>query len=199
MSIPLYLQGEANLPTRFGTFRMRAYAQTADEQMPTIVLYNPNTVMDTPVNVRLHSECMTGDLFGSLKCECGEQLHLSMEMIGKEGGILIYLRQEGRGIGIINKLHAYREQEKGLNTVEANRVLGFEIDARKYDCAIAILKELKIDQVRLLTNNPDKLKAFEGTGIEVVERVPLEVQPSEENINYLQTKKEYFKHKLDLI
>lgn len=199
MNKPLYLQGEASLPTKYGTFRMRAYAQTPDEQMPTIVLYNPNTVLDRPVNVRLHSECMTGDLFGSLKCECGEQLHLSMEMIGKEGGILIYLRQEGRGIGIINKLHAYREQEKGLNTIEANRVLGLEIDARKYDCAIAILKELKIEKVRLLTNNPDKLKAFEDTGIEVAERVPLEVQPSEENISYLQTKKEYFKHKLDLI
>ncbi|MFN8319984.1 MAG: GTP cyclohydrolase II [Saprospiraceae bacterium] len=199
MTKPLYLQGEANLPTKYGSFRMRAYAQAPEEQMPTIVLYNPKTVMDKAVNVRLHSECMTGDLFGSLKCECGEQLHRSMEIIGKEGGILIYLRQEGRGIGIINKLHAYREQEKGLDTVEANRVLGLEIDARRYDCAISILKELNIEKVRLLTNNPDKLKAFEGSGIEVVERVALEIMPTEENLNYLQTKKDYFKHKLDLI
>jgi len=199
MSKTMYLQGEANLPTKYGIFRMRAYAQVPDEQMPIIVLYNPDTPLQHPVNVRLHSECMTGDLFGSLKCECGEQLHLSMEKIGAEGGILIYLRQEGRGIGIINKLHAYKAQERGLDTVEANRVLGLEIDARKYDCAIAILKELGIEKIRLMTNNPDKLKAFEGSGIEVIERIPLEISPTEDNLKYLQTKKEYFKHRLDLI
>ena len=122
-----------------------------------------------------------------------------MKYMSENGGVIIYLRQEGRNIGIINKLRAYELQEKGLDTVEANRVLGLEIDARRYDCAITILKELHIEQVRLLTNNPEKLKAFEGSGIEVVERVPLEVMPTDENLQYLQTKKEYFKHKLDLI
>ncbi|MBK8698707.1 MAG: GTP cyclohydrolase II [Saprospiraceae bacterium] len=195
----MQLQGEANLPTKYGIFRMRAYAQAPDERMPIIMLYHPQTPMDKPVNVRIHSECMTGDLFGSLKCECGEQLHMAMEYIGKNGGILIYLRQEGRGIGIINKLHAYREQERGLNTVEANRVLGLEIDSRRYDCAIAILKDLKIDKINLMTNNPDKVKAFEGSSVQVVSRIPLEIEPGDENMDYLKTKKEFFKHRLDLI
>ena len=143
----MILQGEANLPTEHGEFVMRAYAESSQEQMPTVVLFNPKTRMDEPINVRIHSECMTGDLFGSNKCECGDQLHLSMDIIGKEGGIIIYLRQEGRGIGIINKLHAYREQEKGLDTVEANKVLGFEIDARRYDNAICILQQLNIKKI----------------------------------------------------
>jgi GTP cyclohydrolase II len=194
--IKMILQGEANLPTDYGEFVMRAYAESSQEQMPTVVLFNPKTRMDDPVNVRIHSECMTGDLFGSNKCECGDQLHMSMDIIGKEGGIIIYLRQEGRGIGIINKLHAYREQERGLDTVEANRVLGFEIDARRYDNAICILQQLKIQKINLLTNNPDKIKAFENSAIEVVKRVPLIIPPKKENEGYIITKREFFKHKI---
>ena len=193
------LQGEAEIPTHYGRFIMRAYSCKEDDYVPTIVLYNPNTKLTEAINVRIHSECITGDLFGSIKCECGEQLNKSMEIISKEGGIVIYLRQEGRGIGIINKLHAYREQEKGLDTIEANQVLGFEIDARRYDVAISILKELGIKQIKLLTNNPAKLHALKEAGFDSVERVSLEIAPREENADYLKTKKDEMGHKLKLI
>lgn len=193
------LQGEANLPTEYGIFRMRAYSCKEDDYIPTLVLLNPNTRLDEPVFVRIHSECITGDLFSSSKCECGEQLHKSLEIIGEKGGVLIYLRQEGRGIGIINKLHAYQEQEKGLDTIEANRVLGFDIDQRRYDVAIIILKELGINNIRLLTNNPEKYNAVKQANFENVERVSLEIQPKAENEKYLRTKKEMLGHKLDLI
>jgi GTP cyclohydrolase II len=190
------LQGEANIPTRHGTFRMRAYSCKEDDYVPTIALLNPNTKLGEPVYVRIHSECITGDLFGSRKCECGEQLDKSMEIIGEKGGIIIYLRQEGRGIGIINKLHAYREQEKGLDTIEANQILGLAIDARRYDTAVLILKELQVKNIKVLTNNPDKVKALIDAGFESVERVALEITPREENEDYLRTKKEDMGHKL---
>ena len=193
------LQGEANLPTGYGTFRMRAYSCKEDDYIPTLVLLNPNTRLDEPVYVRIHSECITGDLFSSSKCECGEQLHKSLEIIGEKGGVLIYLRQEGRGIGIINKLHAYKEQEKGLDTIEANKVLGFDIDQRRYDVAINLLKELGINNIKLLTNNPDKYNAVKQANFENVERISLEIQPKAENEKYLRTKKEMLGHKLDLI
>jgi len=151
------------------------------------------------VNVRIHSECITGDLFGSSKCECGEQLNKAMKIIGDEGGVIIYLRQEGRGIGIINKLHAYKEQEKGLDTIEANRVLGFEIDSRRYDIAINILKDLHITKVKILTNNPEKIQSIISAGFEEVVREPLEIEPKIENIGYLKTKKFDLGHKLTLI
>jgi 3,4-dihydroxy 2-butanone 4-phosphate synthase/GTP cyclohydrolase II len=192
------LQGEANLPTAYGTFRMRAYSCKEDDYVPTIVLLNPNTRMDESVYVRIHSECITGDLFGSIKCECGEQLDKSLETIGEKGGVLIYLRQEGRGIGIINKLHAYREQEKGLDTVEANRVLGFDIDQRRYDVAINLLKDLGIKNIKLLTNNPDKYNALKNANFESVERISLEIKPKAENEKYLRTKKEMLGHHLIL-
>jgi GTP cyclohydrolase II len=195
----IILQGEAEIPTQHGRFIMRAYSSSVNDYVPTIVLYNPSTKLDEAVNVRIHSECITGDLFGSRKCECGEQLDKSMEIIGSEGGIVIYLRQEGRGIGIINKLHAYREQEKGLDTIEANKILGFEIDSRRYDTAINILKELKISKIKLLTNNPDKVLSLKEAGFESVERVSLEIKPSNENIEYLRTKKDDMGHKLKLI
>ena len=193
------LQGEADIPTDFGNFTMRAYSSKEDDYVPTIVIYNPNTKLDKLVNVRIHSECITGDLFGSRKCECGEQLNKAMEIIGREGGIIIYLRQEGRGIGIINKLHAYREQEKGLDTIEANKILGFEIDARKYDIAINILKDLHINKIKLLTNNPDKISSIMNAGFEEIERVSLEIEPKSENIEYLNTKKLDFGHMLNHI
>lgn len=193
------LQGEAEIPTPHGHFIMRAYSCKEDDYIPTIVLFNPDTKLDGPVMVRIHSECITGDLFGSRKCECGEQLDKSMNIIAHEGGILIYLRQEGRGIGIINKLHAYRQQEKGLDTIEANKVLGFEIDARRYDVAINILKELKIKNIKLLTNNPDKVVSLREAGFDSVERVSLEINPRKENAGYLKTKKDDMGHKLKLI
>lgn len=190
------LQGEADIPTDFGNFSMRAYSNKVDDYVPTIVIYNPKTNLNNLVNVRIHSECITGDLFGSRKCECGEQLNKAMEIIGLEGGIIIYLRQEGRGIGIINKLHAYREQENGLDTIEANKKLGFEIDARKYDIAVDILKELNIQKIRLLTNNPDKVASLIDAGFEMVERMPLEIEPKIENLAYLKTKKFNLGHHL---
>ncbi|MGY6561563.1 MAG: GTP cyclohydrolase II [Luteibaculaceae bacterium] len=195
----IVLQGEAFLPTDFGNFTMRAYSKTEDDYVPTILIFNPDTNLDELVNVRIHSECITGDLFGSRKCECGEQLDKSLEIIGKEGGLLIYLRQEGRGIGIINKLHAYKEQEKGLDTIEANRKLGFEIDARRYDIAVKILKELGIKRIKILTNNPDKIASLADEGFEEVVRAPLEIMPKTENLGYLKTKKFDLGHELRLV
>lgn len=193
------LQGEADIPTAYGSLIMRAYSNRDDDYSPTIVLYNPNTQLNKLVNVRIHSECITGDLFGSSKCECGEQLNKAMKIIGDEGGVIIYLRQEGRGIGIINKLHAYKEQEKGLDTIEANRVLGLEIDSRRYDIAINILKDLHITKVKILTNNPEKIQSIITAGFEEVVREPLEIEPKLENIGYLKTKKFDLGHKLTLI
>ena len=193
------LQGEADIPTDYGNFTMRAYSNKVDDYTPTIVVYNPNTKFDKLVNVRIHSECITGDLFGSTKCECGEQFNKAMEIIGLEGGVIIYLRQEGRGIGIINKLHAYKEQEKGLDTIEANRVLGFDIDSRRYDIAISILKDLHINKIKVLTNNPDKISSLMNVGFDEVVREPLEMEPKLENIGYLKTKKFDLGHKLAFI
>ena len=190
------LQGEENFQTYFVNFKIKAYSTKKNDYLPTLVIYNPTTNLNGLVNVRIHSECITGDLFGSMKCECGEQLNKALEIIGLEGGLVIYLRQEGRGIGIINKLHAYREQEKGFNTIEANTKLGFEIDARKYDIAIDILKEFNITRINLLTNNPDKKVSFVNAGFEEVRRVSLEIEPKLENIEYLKTKKFNLGHEL---
>lgn len=194
----IILQGEASIPTKYGEFRMRAYSCSETDYVPTIVLINDQTKLDEPVHVRIHSECITGDLFGSMKCECGEQLDLSMKIISEKGGLIIYLRQEGRGIGIINKLHAYREQEKGLDTIEANKVLGLEIDARRYDAAIHILKQLQIKKIVLLTNNPGKIAALKEAGFESVERKPLIIPPKKENKRYLKTKKDRMGHDVEV-
>ena len=144
--------------------------------------------------MRLHSECMTGDVFGSKRCDCGEQLHKAMQKIDHEGGILIYLRQEGRGIGLSNKLKAYALQDQGRDTYEANKILGFEPDERKYNIAKEILTDLGISKIRLLTNNPDKVTQLTKYGIEVTERVPLEIPANEINKFYLQTKRDKFHH-----
>lgn len=194
----IILQGEASIPTKYGEFRMRAYSCSETDYVPTIVLINDQTKLDEPVHVRIHSECITGDLFGSMKCECGEQLDLSMKIISEKGGLIIYLRQEGRGIGIINKLHAYREQEKGLDTIEANKVLGLEIDARRYDTAIHILKQLQIKKIVLLTNNPGKMAALKEAGFESVERKSLIIPPKKENKHYLKTKKDRMGHDVEV-
>lgn len=194
----IVLQGEANIPTKYGEFRMRAYSCSETDYVPTIVLINDQTKLDQPVHVRIHSECITGDLFGSMKCECGEQLDLSMKIISEKGGLIIYLRQEGRGIGIINKLHAYRQQEKGLDTIEANRVLGLEIDARRYDTAVHILKQLNIKDIILLTNNPGKIAALKEAGFQSVERKSLIIKPKKENAGYLKTKKDKMGHDVEV-
>lgn len=186
------------IPTPWGKFRMLAYATKPDEWMPHLALIHENCRIDQPVFTRLHSECLTGDLFGSYRCDCGEQLHLAMTMAADKGGIVLYLRQEGRGIGIINKLKAYRLQDQGLNTIDANLHLGLQVDARQYDIAIHILRDLGVEQVHLLTNNPDKIEAFEDSGIEIVSRVPIITLPKDENFEYLKTKQVDMGHLFDL-
>ena len=192
-------QAQAPIPTDAGTFDTIAYALNGEEPMPHVVLINPKTDLSDVVNVRIHSECMTGDVFGSRRCECGEQLQYSMNYIGEHGGILIYLRQEGRGIGLINKLHAYTKQDEGYDTAQANKELGFEYDQRTYEDAVTILKDLGVSRVNLLTNNPDKISGIDNCVLEVVKRIPVEIPPKSENIGYLKTKKDFFGHKLDNI
>lgn len=193
----LVIQGEALIPTDWGPFTMKAYSRTKNDQMPHFALIQNPIDLTKPVNVRIHSECITGDIFKSNRCECGEQLSKSMEYISKNGGVLIYLRQEGRGIGIINKLHAYEKQDQGFDTAEANTVLGFEVDARNYNDAIEILNDLHITTINLLTNNPDKITAIEKGNIEVKKRIPLVIKAKKENQKYLDTKKNIFGHLLD--
>ncbi len=154
------------------------------------------TDFSKPVLMRFHSECLTGDLFHSLRCDCGEQLEEAMRKTAKEGGVIIYLRQEGRGIGIINKLKAYQLQDKGADTIEANELLGLPVDNREYDSAIEIIQQLGITNVRLLTNNPLKVEAFAKTSVKVVERVGLEIAKRPENERYLNTKRDDMGHKL---
>jgi GTP cyclohydrolase II len=187
----------AVLPTPYGVFKIFAFAVRESEVMPHIVLVHEHFDSGSPVHLRIHSECLTGDLFGSFRCDCGEQLHVALEMVGKEAGVIVYLRQEGRGIGIVNKLKAYNLQDEGLNTAEANTHLGFEADPRIYNDAIEILQDLGIKEIHLITNNPDKVAAFDTTDINVVSRVPLLIPPRPENISYYKTKKDIFGHSLE--
>lgn len=188
---------EAELPTVYGgNFRIVAYRYELDNN-EHIALVKGNIKPNTPILVRVHSECLTGDTFGSLRCDCGPQLHTAMKMIEREGtGVIIYLRQEGRGIGLGNKIKAYALQEQGLDTVEANVVLGFKPDLRDYGLGAQIMFELGIRKVRLMTNNPKKIIGLKGYGIDIVERVPIEVSPNEKNINYLFVKKRKLGHML---
>ncbi|MEM6380372.1 MAG: GTP cyclohydrolase II [Bacteroidota bacterium] len=191
-------QSEAVMPMPQGTFRMIAYAKRKSEKMPHFAMVSERMNPDEPVLVRIHSECVTGDLFGSKRCDCGAQLERSLELAAEKGGVVVYLRQEGRGIGIINKLKAYQLQDQGLNTIDANTHLGLEVDARGYDEAIAILKDLNISTIDLLTNNPLKIEAIENSDISIRKRVALDIPAIKENYGYLKTKKEEMGHLLSV-
>lgn len=191
-------QAEARIPTPWGNFTMIAYADSPAERMPHLALVAEGFDPTKSVPVRIHSECMTGDVFGSKRCDCGEQLVVSMQIAGERGGVVVYLRQEGRGIGLINKLKAYQLQDAGFNTAEANTHLGFDVDSRQYDAAICILQELGIDTVHLITNNPDKVNALRRSPIRVADRIPIIVTPQADNLAYLQTKKDLMGHLLGL-
>lgn len=191
--------GNVRLPSKYGDFELSAYSIKEDDPMPHLVLSSKSIKTEEAVNVRIHSECITGDLFGSLRCECGEQLATALKYIKKNSGIVIYLRQEGRGIGIINKIKAYIEQDKGYDTAQANQRLGFDKDSRKYDEAIHILKLMGVSKINLLTNNPDKISAFDDTGIMVDKRLPIEIRANDHNGDYLKTKKDVFGHLLETV
>ncbi len=185
---------EASMPTAFGDFKIIAYENSLDNQTH-IALVKGDVTTPEPVLVRVHSECLTGDVFASMRCDCGGQLHSAMAQIEKEGrGIILYMRQEGRGIGLANKIKAYALQDKGLDTVEANNMLGFKADLRDYGLGAQILVDLGVSKLRILTNNPKKIIGLEGYGLEIVERLPLELLPSPYNEKYLQTKKEKLGH-----
>lgn len=197
--ILLKRQAEAILPTNWGKFRIIAYARRNDDPLPHLALVHENfDANNPPTLLRIHSECMTGDVFHSLRCDCGEQLDFAMSKAAETGGVVIYLRQEGRGIGLINKLKAYQLQDKGFNTAEANLHLGFEADERIYDDAITIIKDLNISKINILTNNPLKIKALEDSGIEVIKRLPIIIEPKVENEFYLHTKRDLMGHLLHL-
>ncbi|MDX6705117.1 MAG: 3,4-dihydroxy 2-butanone 4-phosphate synthase / cyclohydrolase [Solirubrobacteraceae bacterium] len=177
------------LPTEFGEFLLRAYTENGSTHPHLALIQGAVEGACAPL-VRIHSECMTGDVFSSQRCDCGIQLEVALQMIGSEGsGVLIYLRQEGRGIGLLNKLRAYRLQDGGLDTVDANLRLGFGADEREYGVAVAILEDLGVSTVRLLTNNPAKIAAFDQSSIQVVERMPLEVPVTDHNRGYLAVKR----------
>ncbi|MCX6706941.1 MAG: GTP cyclohydrolase II [Candidatus Woesearchaeota archaeon] len=182
---------EVRFPTAFGEFKLIPYSESeTDKCHLALIMGNPK---ENPI-VRIHSECLTGDVFCSSRCDCGDQINKAMDIISKEGsGVIIYLRQEGRGIGLLNKLKAYALQDKGLDTVEANIKLGFEADQRTYGAAVYILKDLGLKKIRLLTNNPDKVKGLKGE-IEVTERIPLKGEVNGHNKRYLATKKEKMGH-----
>lgn len=187
---------EVDMPTKHGHFRLIPFRQKSNG-LEHVALIKGDISGDEPVLVRVHSSCMTGDIFGSFRCECGDQLHLAMERIEKEGrGAIIYLNQEGRGIGLMNKMKAYKLQEEGMDTVDANLCLGFKADERDYGVGANILHKLGITKMRLLSNNPIKRIGLEGYGLEVVENVPIEVQPNEYNRVYMSTKKHRMGHDL---
>ncbi|MGD9210228.1 MAG: bifunctional 3,4-dihydroxy-2-butanone-4-phosphate synthase/GTP cyclohydrolase II [Desulfobacteraceae bacterium] len=191
---------ETLIPTHYGgEFKMVAFENDVDNLLH-IALVKGNIDPQKPVLVRVHSECMTGDIFGSLRCDCGEQLHHAMEMIDKEGcGVILYLRQEGRGIGLVNKLKAYElQQNEGLDTVEANRQLGFKDDLRDYGLGAQILVNLGIRKMKLLTNNPKKMVGLEGYGLSIIEQIPIEIKPNEHNRCYLECKKLKMGHLLKI-
>jgi 3,4-dihydroxy 2-butanone 4-phosphate synthase/GTP cyclohydrolase II len=188
----------ASLPTEWGDFQIAAYRSlTTKEEF--VVLFKGEMNRDTPTLVRIHSQCLTGDVFGSTKCDCGRQLHQTMQMIEQEGrGAVVYQQQEGRGIGIVNKIRAYALQDQGADTVEANVRLGLAVDLRDYRQCAEILYDLGLCRVKVISNNPLKIRALEEAGLKIVERVSIEVDHAEESAKYLRTKKEKLGHLLDL-
>lgn len=187
----------AKLPTQIGDFKIAGYrSKTSSEEF--VVLFKGEMKRDVPTLVRIHSQCLTGDVFGSIKCDCGPQLNKAMKLIEKEGrGAIVYQQQEGRGIGLVNKIRAYALQDEGADTIEANEKLGFAIDARNYQQCAEILSDIGLCKVRVMTNNPDKLRALKNAGLQIIERVPLEIKAQEPAAHYLQTKKEKMGHLLD--
>ena len=189
----------ASLPTAFGEFMLTPFRQLSNG-LEHVVLVKGEWHADEPVLCRVHSSCMTGDIFGSMRCECGEQLHKAMQMVEKEGkGIIVYLNQEGRGIGLMNKIRAYKLQEQGDDTVEANLHLGFQPDERDYGVGAQILQKMGAHKLRLMTNNPVKRVGLESFGIEIVENIPIEIAPNPYNMRYMRTKKEKMHHNLNLV
>lgn len=184
----------ANLPSKYGHFKIRAYKEGCQEHL-AIFTEHFNSV-DSPL-VRIHSQCLTGDTFGSIKCDCNNQLHKALKLIGKEGGMIIYHAQEGRNIGLLNKLNAYALQDQGRNTIEANIELGFAPDQRTYDVVREIFNDFKLTKIRLLTNNPAKVLVVEGLDVEITERIPVIIDPNPYNEEYLKTKKDHMGHMLD--
>ena len=189
---------EADMPTKYGHFRLIPFRQSSTG-LEHMALIKGEWKEDEPILVRVHSSCATGDILGSKRCDCGEQLHKAMEMIEKEGkGVIIYMQQEGRGIGLMNKIAAYKLQEEGMDTVDANIHLGFKPDERDYGCGAQMLRHLGVHKMRLMTNNPTKRVGLEAYGLEIVENVAIEVSPNEYDYRYLKTKKERMGHELHL-
>jgi len=187
---------DVDMPTEHGLFKLKAFRQKNTGETH-LAMYKGEWKEDEPVMVRVHSSCVTGDIFGSYRCDCGNQLHSAMAMVEKEGkGMVLYMNQEGRGIGLVNKLKAYKLQEEGLDTVEANEKLGFQSDQRDYGVGAQILRKMGVTKIRLISNNPKKRIGLMGYGLEIVDNVPIEIAPNKHNQRYLETKRDKMGHEI---